>query len=55
MKVRTLFHLQQSPSRMEAQDSNNGYQVTKALRVQMEVQRRLHEQLEVQQIGRAHV
>lgn len=27
--------------------SNSGYQVTEALRVQMEVQRRLHEQLEV--------
>ena len=26
---------------------NSGYQVTEALRVQMEVQRRLHEQLEV--------
>lgn len=27
--------------------SNSGFQVTEALRVQMEVQRRLHEQLEV--------
>ncbi|XP_021900523.1 protein PHR1-LIKE 2-like [Carica papaya] len=36
-----------SSSRMVAQDLNDGYQVTEALRVQMEVQRRLHEQLEV--------
>ncbi|KAE8734107.1 Myb family transcription factor APL [Hibiscus syriacus] len=35
-------------SRMVAQDVNDGYQVTEALRVQMEVQRKLHEQLEVQ-------
>ncbi|KAK6265999.1 hypothetical protein QUC31_016836 [Theobroma cacao] len=35
-----------STSRMVAQDLNDGYQVTEALRVQMEVQRRLHEQLE---------
>ncbi|XP_022734437.1 protein PHR1-LIKE 2-like isoform X2 [Durio zibethinus] len=33
-------------SRMVAQDLNDGHQVTEALRVQMEVQRRLHEQLE---------
>ncbi|XP_052881990.1 protein PHR1-LIKE 3-like isoform X1 [Gossypium arboreum] len=33
-------------SRMIAQDVNDGYQVTEALRVQMEVQRKLHEQLE---------
>ncbi|XP_012457013.1 protein PHR1-LIKE 3 isoform X1 [Gossypium raimondii] len=37
-----------SSSRMIAQDLNDGYQVTEALRAQMEVQRRLHEQLEVQ-------
>ncbi|TYG50331.1 hypothetical protein ES288_D10G166700v1 [Gossypium darwinii] len=37
-----------SSSRMVAQDLNDGYQVTEALRAQMEVQRRLHEQLEVQ-------
>ncbi|MBA0664502.1 hypothetical protein Goklo_004488 [Gossypium klotzschianum] len=35
-----------SSSRMVAQDLNDGYQVTEALRAQMEVQRRLHEQLE---------
>ncbi|XXG49583.1 hypothetical protein AAC387_Pa02g3729 [Persea americana] len=35
-------------TRMMAQDMNDGYQVTEALRHQMEVQRRLHEQLEVQ-------
>lgn len=36
-------------SRMISQDLNDGgYQVTEALRVQMEVQRRLHDQLEVQ-------
>ncbi|XP_077212050.1 protein PHR1-LIKE 3-like [Tasmannia lanceolata] len=37
-----------SSSRMMAQDLNDGYQVTEALRLQMEVQRRLHEHLEVQ-------
>ncbi|KAK5793866.1 Myb family transcription factor APL [Gossypium arboreum] len=37
-----------SSSRMVAQDLNDGYQVTEALRAQMEVQRKLHEQLEVQ-------
>nr|GMD73890.1 protein PHR1-LIKE 3-like isoform X1 [Ipomoea batatas]GMD80586.1 protein PHR1-LIKE 3-like isoform X1 [Ipomoea batatas] len=35
-------------SRMIAQELNDGYQVTEALRAQMEVQRKLHEQLEVQ-------
>ncbi|KAL7145182.1 hypothetical protein ABFS83_07G063400 [Erythranthe nasuta] len=35
-------------SKIMAQDINDGYQVTEALRAQMEVQRRLHEQLEVQ-------
>ncbi|CAI9776108.1 unnamed protein product [Fraxinus pennsylvanica] len=35
-------------SRMMSQDINDGYQVTEALQVQMEVQIRLHEQLEVQ-------
>ncbi|GFP92855.1 myb family transcription factor apl [Phtheirospermum japonicum] len=36
-------------SRMMAQDINEyGYQVTEALRAQMEIQRRLHDQLEVQ-------
>ncbi|XP_060173843.1 protein PHR1-LIKE 3-like isoform X2 [Lycium barbarum] len=35
-------------SKVVAQDINDGYQVTEAFRVQMEVQRRLHEQLEVQ-------
>ncbi|XP_059651731.1 protein PHR1-LIKE 2-like [Cornus florida] len=35
-------------SRMIPQDLNDGYQVAEAMRVQMEVQRRLHEQLEVQ-------
>ncbi|XP_039037757.1 protein PHR1-LIKE 3-like [Hibiscus syriacus] len=35
-------------SKMIAQEFNDGYQVTEALRVQMEVQRGLHEQLEVQ-------
>ncbi|KAL2507866.1 Homeodomain-like superfamily protein [Forsythia ovata] len=35
-------------SRMMSQDINDGYKVTEALRVQMEVQRRLHEQLEVE-------
>ncbi|KAL3321581.1 hypothetical protein AABB24_039278 [Solanum stoloniferum] len=36
-------------SKVAAQDINDcGYQVTEAFRVQMEVQRRLHEQLEVQ-------
>ncbi|CAI9761381.1 unnamed protein product [Fraxinus pennsylvanica] len=35
-------------SRIISQDINDGYQVTEALRVQMEVQRRLHEQLEVE-------
>ncbi|KAL5998526.1 hypothetical protein ACLOJK_009469 [Asimina triloba] len=34
-------------SRMMSQDMNDGYQVTEALRVQMEVQRKLHEQLEI--------
>ncbi|KAF2533882.1 hypothetical protein F2Q70_00030279 [Brassica cretica] len=33
---------------MAAQEQNEGYQVTEALRAQMEVQRRLHKQLEVQ-------
>ncbi|KAA3480431.1 protein PHR1-LIKE 3-like isoform X1 [Gossypium australe] len=37
-----------SSSRIVAQDLNDGYQVTEALRAQMEVQRKLHEQLEVQ-------
>ncbi|KAF8107384.1 hypothetical protein N665_0122s0027 [Sinapis alba] len=39
-----------SPStlRLAAQEQNESYQVTEALRAQMEVQRRLHEQLEVQ-------
>ncbi|XP_077229285.1 protein PHR1-LIKE 3-like [Tasmannia lanceolata] len=37
-----------SSSRMMAQDLNDGYQVTEALRRQMEVQRKLHEHLEVQ-------
>lgn len=36
-------------SRIMAQNMNDGYRVTEALRVQMEVQRRLHDQLEVQQ------
>ncbi|KAH9615759.1 hypothetical protein KSS87_019163 [Heliosperma pusillum] len=36
-----------SSSRMKAQDLKDGYQVTEALRAQMEIQRRLHEQLEV--------
>ncbi|XP_009794234.1 protein PHR1-LIKE 3-like isoform X2 [Nicotiana sylvestris] len=35
-------------SKVVTQDINDGYQVTEAFRVQMEVQRRLHEQLEVQ-------
>ncbi|KAL8158414.1 hypothetical protein AgCh_002917 [Apium graveolens] len=35
-------------SRIMAQNMNDGYHVTEALRVQMEVQRRLHDQLEVQ-------
>ncbi|KAL3812354.1 hypothetical protein ACJIZ3_013622 [Penstemon smallii] len=35
-------------SKIIAQDIHDGYQVTEALRVQMDVQRRLHEQLEVQ-------
>ncbi|KAL3620025.1 pheromone-like peptide expressed [Castilleja foliolosa] len=35
-------------SRMMARDINDGYQVTEALRAQMEIQRRLHDQLEVQ-------
>ncbi|KAJ8755274.1 hypothetical protein K2173_019072 [Erythroxylum novogranatense] len=35
-------------SRMMGHEPNDGYQVTEALRVQMEIQRRLHEQLEVQ-------
>nr|XP_009625310.1 protein PHR1-LIKE 2-like isoform X4 [Nicotiana tomentosiformis] len=35
-------------SKVVTQDVNDGYQVTEAFRVQMEVQRRLHEQLEVQ-------
>ncbi|XP_038707473.1 protein PHR1-LIKE 3-like isoform X1 [Tripterygium wilfordii] len=34
-------------SRIMGQELNDGYQVTEALRVQMEVQRRLHEQLEI--------
>ncbi|XP_010440556.1 PREDICTED: protein PHR1-LIKE 3-like isoform X2 [Camelina sativa] len=37
-----------SSLRMAAQEQNESYQVTEALRAQMEVQRRLHEQLEVQ-------
>ncbi|KAM7461834.1 hypothetical protein LguiA_029955 [Lonicera macranthoides] len=37
-------------SRMMSQDLNDGYQVTEALRVQMEVQRRLHEQLEAKEV-----
>ncbi|CAH8373700.1 unnamed protein product [Eruca vesicaria subsp. sativa] len=37
-----------SSLRIAAQEQNEGYQVTEALRAQMEVQRRLHEQLEVQ-------
>ncbi|KAF8117670.1 hypothetical protein N665_0008s0026 [Sinapis alba] len=37
-----------SSLRMAAQEQNEGYQVTEALRAQMEVQRKLHEQLEVQ-------
>ncbi|KAJ0254707.1 Protein PHR1-LIKE 2 [Hirschfeldia incana] len=37
-----------SSLRMAKQEQNEGYQVTEALRAQMEVQRRLHEQLEVQ-------
>ncbi|KAG2306838.1 hypothetical protein Bca4012_084203 [Brassica carinata] len=37
-----------SSLRMAAQEQKEGYQVTEALRAQMEVQRRLHEQLEVQ-------
>ncbi|XP_010550833.1 PREDICTED: protein PHR1-LIKE 3-like [Tarenaya hassleriana] len=37
-----------SSLRMAVQEQNEGYQVTEALRAQMEVQRRLHEQLEVQ-------
>ncbi|KAF3598028.1 hypothetical protein DY000_02022708 [Brassica cretica] len=37
-----------SSLRMAAQEQNEGYQVTEALRAQMEVQRRLHKQLEVQ-------
>lgn len=38
------------PSRAKgiAQDMNDGYQVTEALRIQMELQRNLHERLEVQ-------
>ncbi|KAK9664557.1 hypothetical protein RND81_14G051300 [Saponaria officinalis] len=36
-----------SSARMKDQELNDGNQVTEALRVQMEVQRRLHEQLEV--------
>ncbi|XP_042483205.1 protein PHR1-LIKE 3-like [Macadamia integrifolia] len=41
-----------SSSRLMTQDLNDGYQITEALRVQMEVQRRLHEQLEVQAVQR---
>ncbi|CAN8258301.1 unnamed protein product [Cochlearia groenlandica] len=37
-----------SSLRMAAQEQKESYQVTEALRAQMEVQRRLHEQLEVQ-------
>ncbi|CAB78406.1 putative protein [Arabidopsis thaliana] len=37
-----------SSLRLAAQEQNESYQVTEALRAQMEVQRRLHEQLEVQ-------
>jgi hypothetical protein len=36
-----------SSLRLAAQEQNESYQVTEALRAQMEVQRRLHEQLEV--------
>ncbi|CAN8324324.1 unnamed protein product [Cochlearia groenlandica] len=39
-----------STSRMAVQEQNESYQVTEALRAQMEVQRRLHEQLEVQRL-----
>lgn len=35
-------------SKIVNQDFNDGYKVTEALRIQMEVQRRLHDQLEVQ-------
>ncbi|KFK36254.1 hypothetical protein AALP_AA4G098000 [Arabis alpina] len=38
-----------SSLRLAAQEQKESYQVTEALRAQMEVQRRLHEQLEVQQ------
>ncbi|KAF3530448.1 hypothetical protein DY000_02041620 [Brassica cretica] len=41
-----------SSLRMAAQEQNEGYQVTEALRAQMEVQRRLHEQLEHGQVQR---
>ncbi|CAH8353579.1 unnamed protein product [Eruca vesicaria subsp. sativa] len=43
-----------SPSslRLAAQEQNEGLQVTEALRAQMEVQRRLHEQLEYGQVQR---
>ncbi|KAG2317278.1 hypothetical protein Bca52824_020400 [Brassica carinata] len=41
-----------SSLRMAAQEQNEGYQVTEALRAQMEVQRRLHEQLEYGQVQR---
>ncbi|KAL8204631.1 hypothetical protein R6Q57_010254 [Mikania cordata] len=37
-----------SSTRMMPHDLNDGFEVTEALRAQMEVQRRLHEQLEVQ-------
>lgn len=37
---------------MAQQEQNEGYQVTEALRAQMEVQRRLHDQLEYGQVQR---
>ncbi|CAK9141453.1 unnamed protein product [Ilex paraguariensis] len=40
---------------MMAQDQNDGYQITEALRVQMEVQRRLHDQLEVSLLVQRHL
>ncbi|AEE76860.1 Protein PHR1-LIKE 2 [Arabidopsis thaliana] len=41
-----------SSMRMAQQEQNEGYQVTEALRAQMEVQRRLHDQLEYGQVQR---
>ncbi|KFK39711.1 hypothetical protein AALP_AA3G278400 [Arabis alpina] len=41
-----------SSLRIAAQEQNESYQVTEALRAQMEVQRRLHEQLEYGQVQR---